>query len=509
MAIGFIKFANNAQSVLAGPLSPSSVTANLAAGSGDVFPSPTAGQYFALTITDQAVPPTRNEIVYCTQRSGDTVSILRAQEGTAAQSWATSDKIANFFTEGSAEALIQVAQLQVQAPNYGVDSGSVNQIVISLNPSPGSYANIIGSPIRVNVRFTNTGSSTININGLGAVVIRNADGSTLDGGELLVGSIAPLVYNGTFFLMEGGFKPYPYANPLHFLTNVPTPTPTPQPTPTPTTTGVVTFNGRNGNVQLSFGDVVGALGYQPLRNTTDTFTGQLSVQGKVVANGNLESSGLVTSSGGMSSSANIHANGNISSDQILLCGTSNTQPAQSGVQGSAMGAGYFSANSQSTASAAFGTSRTGGGNAVEFYYGPNFAGSVSVASGSASFNSGSDRRIKEDFENLPKGVYYTDLFQAWKYTLKGPEKAHQVGFIADEVQPYALGVVKGKSNAVEEDGSPKIQTMDYSRVTPFLWHDVTQINERLRKFEAYMALPWWGKLLAALHINTSIQERTP
>ena len=51
------------------------------------------------------------------------------------------------------------------------------------------------------------------------------------------------------------------------------------------TTGVATFNTRTGNVTLTSGDVTTALNYTPLKNTTDTLTGILTVTGALSAGG--------------------------------------------------------------------------------------------------------------------------------------------------------------------------------------------------------------------------------
>jgi hypothetical protein len=99
-----ILFANNAATVLAGPISNTALTAVLATGTGVLFPSPAAGQYFAMTFTDAATG-LLNEIVYVTARSGDMVTFIRAQEGTAARSWLSGDYAANLVTAGTMAAL--------------------------------------------------------------------------------------------------------------------------------------------------------------------------------------------------------------------------------------------------------------------------------------------------------------------------------------------------------------------------------------------------------------------
>jgi hypothetical protein len=103
-------FANNASSTLAAPISSTALSVSLAAGTGALFPNPSAGQQFALTFNDAATG-LLTEVVYCTARSGDTLTIVRAQEGTVAQNWLAGDLAANLVTEGTMAAMQQTSAL--------------------------------------------------------------------------------------------------------------------------------------------------------------------------------------------------------------------------------------------------------------------------------------------------------------------------------------------------------------------------------------------------------------
>ena len=70
---------NNAKSTLASALSSTSMTASLVDGSS--FPSPGTGEYFYLTLIHTNGT---TEIVKCTVRSGNGLTILRGQDGTSA-----------------------------------------------------------------------------------------------------------------------------------------------------------------------------------------------------------------------------------------------------------------------------------------------------------------------------------------------------------------------------------------------------------------------------------------
>lgn len=87
-------FANNAFSTLAADITDVAGSLTVATGHGARFPSPTGGDYFLLTIpfyVDGA--ETAWEIVRCTARTADVLTITRAQESTAGVARLTGNKV--------------------------------------------------------------------------------------------------------------------------------------------------------------------------------------------------------------------------------------------------------------------------------------------------------------------------------------------------------------------------------------------------------------------------------
>ena len=81
-------YANNAYSVLNGGINDSTTSIALSAGTGARFPTPTGGDYFLLTLIGlTGTSESSWEIVKVTTRSTDLLTVVRAQEGTAAASW--------------------------------------------------------------------------------------------------------------------------------------------------------------------------------------------------------------------------------------------------------------------------------------------------------------------------------------------------------------------------------------------------------------------------------------
>ena len=83
--------ANNAYSTLASTLTAASTTISVASSEGARFPAATTGgDYFYATLIDTS---NNLEIVKVTNRSGDTFTVVRAQDGTTAREYSAADRI--------------------------------------------------------------------------------------------------------------------------------------------------------------------------------------------------------------------------------------------------------------------------------------------------------------------------------------------------------------------------------------------------------------------------------
>lgn len=98
-------FSNNASSLLATTISDVDVTLQVGVGDGALFPSPSAGDRAAIALVNASGDL---EVVYCTARSGDLLTITRAQEGTTAQEWIGGQtRVELRLTKGTQEAMLQ------------------------------------------------------------------------------------------------------------------------------------------------------------------------------------------------------------------------------------------------------------------------------------------------------------------------------------------------------------------------------------------------------------------
>ena len=88
-------FANNAYGVLAGTVNGAATLLVLVSGQGARFPAPTGGDHFLATLVglDGNGAESVWEIVKCTGRSTDQLTVVRAQEGTTATTWNAGTRI--------------------------------------------------------------------------------------------------------------------------------------------------------------------------------------------------------------------------------------------------------------------------------------------------------------------------------------------------------------------------------------------------------------------------------
>jgi hypothetical protein len=122
-------FGNNAQGNLAAGISSVATTLTLSPGEGSLFPTVGAGQQFAITL----IPASTNiptEIAYCTAKSGDTLTIVRGQEGTTPTAFLAGDIVAHQLTAGQMQAFDQ------GGASYGRQVFSTPSVSTFTVPSP-------------------------------------------------------------------------------------------------------------------------------------------------------------------------------------------------------------------------------------------------------------------------------------------------------------------------------------------------------------------------------------
>jgi hypothetical protein len=154
-------YTNNAATYLAFGITNTATTMQVSANAGNLFPNPTNGDYFYVSLISLSGPII--EIVKCTARSGDIFTIVRGQENTTPLYWNTGDNV----------------QLRITAAGMNYIAGGVSsfleeyqtatqgQTVFTLNTitySPGNNGLMVfvnGSKQINTLNYTETSSSVV------------------------------------------------------------------------------------------------------------------------------------------------------------------------------------------------------------------------------------------------------------------------------------------------------------------------------------------------------------
>lgn len=113
-----IKFANSAYATLASGINSSATSITLTTGQGARFPTLSGGDFFYATLIDTS---NNLEIIKCTARSTDVLTVVRGQESTTARAYSTGDRIELRVTAAGFSEMAQlgVAQSWTAAQTFG------------------------------------------------------------------------------------------------------------------------------------------------------------------------------------------------------------------------------------------------------------------------------------------------------------------------------------------------------------------------------------------------------
>lgn len=140
-----ILFANNASALLAASIITTDTTIQVASGFGANFPSPTGAQFFYATLEDDAG---NIEIVKCTSRTGDNLTVVRAQDGTTAQNFTlTVTRVELRLTKIVCEEFLQKNGGAVTG-DIDMNSNNIVDAVLSGTGTKITAGEIYGVPLR-------------------------------------------------------------------------------------------------------------------------------------------------------------------------------------------------------------------------------------------------------------------------------------------------------------------------------------------------------------------------
>jgi hypothetical protein len=117
---------------------------------------------------------------------------------------------------------------------------------------------------------------------------------------------------------------------------------------------------------------------------------------------------------------------------------------------------------------------------INFYRQGTLTGQINTNNGNTTtYGTSSDYRLKTNPQPLTGSGSFIDALQPKTWTWAGTETTG-VGFIAHEVAPLAPAAVSGQKDDVNEDGTPKYQTIGYGSAE-FIANMVAELQELRRR----------------------------
>jgi len=116
---------------------------------------------------------------------------------------------------------------------------------------------------------------------------------------------------------------------------------------------------------------------------------------------------------------------------------------------------------------------------------PNgIVGTIRTTGSSTAYNTASDYRLKENITPVQGAADIVKAMQPVTYNFKADSTDWHDGFLAHELQELHPRAVSGEKDAVDEEGNPEYQGVDYSKLTPIL---TAALQEALNKIDALEA----------------------
>lgn len=186
-------YTNFAYSTLASGIAPATTSLTLDAGDGALFPAAGAGSTFDAVIYNTSL---QREIVSCTSRTGDVLTITRAQQGTSALTWNAGDRIGHRLTAGALNNIMFADDLQENTATWcGTAGGTAN--ALTLTPSPAVTVMAAGHKfIFKSGAAANTTAVTMAVSGLATFALQS-NGVALVPGAIEANKWYEVLYDGT------------------------------------------------------------------------------------------------------------------------------------------------------------------------------------------------------------------------------------------------------------------------------------------------------------------------
>lgn len=135
---------------------------------------------------------------------------------------------------------------------------------------------------------------------------------------------------------------------------------------------------------------------------------------------------------------------------------------------------------------------TGTASFVDFFKSGTFISSINTNGSSISYNTGSDYRLKENVVALTGAKDRVNQLNTYRFNfISDPTDQVVDGFLAHEVQAVVPEAITGDKDATFDDGTPKYQQIDQSKIVPLLtaalqeaFAEIAALTARVEALEA-------------------------
>ena len=107
-------------------------------------------------------------------------------------------------------------------------------------------------------------------------------------------------------------------------------------------------------------------------------------------------------------------------------------------------------------------------------------GNITIGTSATAYNTSSDYRLKENQVAISDGITRLKTLKPYRFNFKKDPKVTVDGFFAHEVSPIISNAVFGEKDGVDDNGDPKYQSIDHSKLVPLL---TAALQEAITKIE--------------------------
>ena len=126
-------------------------------------------------------------------------------------------------------------------------------------------------------------------------------------------------------------------------------------------------------------------------------------------------------------------------------------------------------------------------NHIGFSKSGTIVGEIKCKNNATQYNTSSDYRLKENISDITDGLAKVKALQPRKFNFKNEAGTFYDGFIAHEIQAVIPDCTSGTKDAVNSDGDPVYQGVDYGKITPVLTAAIKDLIAKVETLEAKVA----------------------